>query len=75
MTDFIFSTPDVLDTSQNIQDSNFLSDQYIENRATALLKERFGNDAHFRQGQLEAIQAVMTHHRTLVIEKTGWGKA
>lgn len=75
MTDFIFSTPDVLDTSQNIQDSNFLSDQYIENRATALLKERFGNDAHFRQGQLEAIQAVMTHHRTLVIEKTGWGKS
>ena len=42
---------------------------------TAELKKCYGENAEYREGQLEAIQAVMDSKRTLVVQKTGWGKS
>ncbi|UBH09026.1 RecQ family ATP-dependent DNA helicase [Macrococcus armenti] len=47
----------------------------ITTRATELLKESYGDNSAFREGQLEAIQAIMKKEKTLVIQKTGWGKS
>ncbi|UTH00569.1 RecQ family ATP-dependent DNA helicase [Macrococcoides canis] len=47
----------------------------IHDRALTLLQSSYGNDAQFREGQLEAIQAVIDKKKTLVIQKTGWGKS
>ena len=45
-------------------------------RATELLKLVLGVGAEFRDGQLEAIQALVDDHsRVLVVERTGWGKS
>ena len=44
-------------------------------QATEILHRLYGEDAQFREGQYEAIEATLTHHRTLVIQKTGWGKS
>lgn len=35
----------------------------------------YGKDAKFREGQLEAILSVLQGKRTLVVQKTGWGKS
>jgi ATP-dependent DNA helicase RecQ len=43
--------------------------------ATECLKEFYGEDATFRDGQLEAIIAVLQGKRALVVQKTGWGKS
>lgn len=50
-------------------------DQKLKDRATQLLKQWISSDAEFKPGQLEAIFAVMNHQRTLIVEKTGWGKS
>lgn len=39
------------------------------------LKKIYGNNASFREDQEEAILSVLQNHRTLVVEKTGWGKS
>lgn len=39
------------------------------------LKKYYGRDAEFREGQAEAIQGVLQGKRTLVVQKTGWGKS
>lgn len=39
------------------------------------LKSLYGNDAVFRDGQLEAIISVLNKKRVLVVQKTGWGKS
>lgn len=39
------------------------------------LKKYYGEDALFRDGQEEAIQDVLQGKRTLVVQKTGWGKS
>ncbi|MBR3207019.1 MAG: hypothetical protein IKF58_11480, partial [Bacillus sp. (in: Bacteria)] len=39
------------------------------------LKNIYGQDAEFRDGQQEAILAVLNGKRTLVIQHTGWGKS
>lgn len=39
------------------------------------LKKVYGTDASFRDGQEEAILAVLQNQRTLVVQKTGWGKS
>ena len=44
-------------------------------RATAIIKSLYGPDASFRDGQYEAIEATMTRNRTLVVQRTGWGKS
>lgn len=46
----------------------------MENILTEL-KNAYGNDAEFREGQQEAIQGVLNGERLLVVQKTGWGKS
>lgn len=48
---------------------------YIELRAIEILKESYGEGASFRDGQLEAITSVVSKNKTLVVQKTGWGKS
>lgn len=40
-----------------------------------VLHEYYGLNARFRDGQAEAIQSVLDGKRTLVIQRTGWGKS
>jgi len=47
----------------------------IFSEATAILKRIYGEAAEFRKGQYEAIEATMTKNRTLVVQRTGWGKS
>lgn len=42
---------------------------------TAELKKCYGEHAEYREGQLEAIMAILEGKRTLVVQKTGWGKS
>ena len=44
-------------------------------RATDILKTFYGENAVFRDGQYEAIEATLTQKRTLVVQRTGWGKS
>ena len=45
-------------------------------RALDLLRIAFGEDARFRDGQLEAVEALVDERRrVLVVERTGWGKS
>lgn len=50
-----------------------------ENDLTTLAQEHleavYGDHATFKEGQLEAITAVLKGQRALVIQKTGWGKS
>ncbi|MDW7730391.1 MAG: RecQ family ATP-dependent DNA helicase, partial [Bacillota bacterium] len=43
--------------------------------ALNLLKKAIGQDATFRPDQWEAIEALLLRKKTLVVEKTGWGKS
>lgn len=49
----------------------------LRERATVALRRLVGrDDADFRDGQLEAIEALVTgHRRVLVVQRTGWGKS
>jgi ATP-dependent DNA helicase RecQ len=38
-------------------------------------KKYYGENAAFKEDQLEAIEAVLEAKRTLVVQKTGWGKS
>jgi len=44
-------------------------------RVYEILRESYGENAKFREGQKEAIEAVVNRKRTLVVQKTGWGKS
>ena len=50
-------------------------DPRIHADASAILRSLYGENADFRQGQYEAIEATMTQNRTLVVQRTGWGKS
>ena len=50
-------------------------DTALYKNALAIIHTLYGKDAAFREGQYEAIEATLTHHRTLVVQKTGWGKS
>ena len=52
-----------------------INDQQIFQTASTLLQQIYGQDAAFRDGQYEAIEAILTNKRTLVVQKTGWGKS
>ncbi len=39
------------------------------------LREAYGVNAKFKSGQLEAIRSVVDGQRSLVVQKTGWGKS
>ena len=43
--------------------------------AMAIIKRLYGSDADFRPGQYESIEATLLHRRTLVVQRTGWGKS
>lgn len=47
----------------------------IRIKAEEMLRTICGENAEFHDGQYEAIEATLTHHRTLVVQKTGWGKS
>lgn len=47
----------------------------IYTKAIEKLKVVCGENAQFREGQYEAIEATLTHKRTLVVQRTGWGKS
>ena len=44
-------------------------------KAHSILTSLYGADAEFRDGQYEAIEATMVNRRTLVVQRTGWGKS
>ena len=44
-------------------------------RIYEILRESYGENTKFREGQKEAIEAVVNGKRTLVVQKTGWGKS
>lgn len=48
---------------------------YNTNEIITEFKKYYGLDAEFRDGQLEAIESVLNSKRTLVVQKTGWGKS
>lgn len=50
-------------------------DEKIYEKAYSIIKSLYGENASFREGQYEAIEATMTKRRTLVVQKTGWGKS
>ena len=44
--------------------------------AQSLLREMIGENAAFRPGQWEAIDAIVSKNkRVLVVQRTGWGKS
>lgn len=47
----------------------------FETKANEHLVKLYGNNAKFRDGQLDAIVSVLNNNRTLVVQKTGWGKS
>ena len=47
----------------------------LEYEAYRYLKNMYGEDSKFRDGQLDAILSVLDNKRTLVVQKTGWGKS
>lgn len=50
-------------------------DPEIYAKASEILMSLYGAGASFRDGQYEAIEATMTRKRTLVVQRTGWGKS
>lgn len=50
-------------------------DKELFKKAEAILKESYGEKAGFREGQYEAIEATVKNKRTIVVQKTGWGKS
>lgn len=47
----------------------------IKDNAHVVLSKMYGKGSAFREGQYEAIEATLTNNRTLVVQKTGWGKS
>lgn len=45
------------------------------NNLLSILKEYYGEDAEFREGQEEAVNNILLGKRSLVVQKTGWGKS
>ena len=48
---------------------------YSREAITKIFVESYGENAKFNPGQLEAIEGVLEGRRTLVVQKTGWGKS
>ena len=60
------------DETQVVIDADKRHDKY---GLKELLKSVFGEKAKFRDGQEEAILAVLNGKKTLVVQRTGWGKS
>jgi len=48
---------------------------FDKTEALKILQDAYGKSASFRNGQLEAIEAVFKNRRILIVQKTGWGKS
>ena len=51
------------------------TDSSVYGKSHNLIRQLYGEGAEFRDGQYEAIEAVMTRKRVLVVQRTGWGKS
>ena len=47
----------------------------MREKITKILKKYYGENAVFREGQYEAIESTYKNPRTLIVQKTGWGKS
>ncbi|MEI1420933.1 RecQ family ATP-dependent DNA helicase [Bacillus cabrialesii] len=47
----------------------------MRQRALSLLRAMVNNQAVFKEDQLEAIESVLNREKTLVVQRTGWGKS
>jgi len=45
------------------------------NEALKILKQMFGKEATFREGQWEAIDFALHNRKALIVQQTGWGKS
>ncbi|HHV03744.1 MAG TPA: DEAD/DEAH box helicase [Bacteroidales bacterium] len=45
------------------------------NKALNYLRQMFGTQATFREGQWEAIEFVLQNKKALIVQQTGWGKS
>lgn len=52
-----------------------ISKSEIRLKSSLLLKELYGPQAQFRQGQVEAIECCVENRRALVVQQAGWGKS
>ncbi|MCL2322088.1 MAG: DEAD/DEAH box helicase, partial [Oscillospiraceae bacterium] len=52
-----------------------IKNQRIFEKALIILRDLYGKEAEFREGQYEAIRATLLNNRTLIVQKTGWGKS
>lgn len=52
-----------------------IKNQSIYDKVFEIIKSLYGDSARFREGQYEAIEATLLNKRTLVVQKTGWGKS
>ena len=52
-----------------------ITNKTIYNKASEILSKSYGVNAIFRDGQYEAIESVFVHKRSLIVQKTGWGKS
>lgn len=52
-----------------------MTETEIKVKAKEALNAFLGGEADFRPGQYEAIEATLTNRRTLVVQRTGWGKS
>lgn len=47
----------------------------MRDQALFLLKQMLGSETEFREGQWEAIKSIISGKRTLIVQRTGWGKS
>jgi len=52
-----------------------INDCALYQQAYSILKTMYGCNASFREGQYEAIESVVRNKKTIVVQKTGWGKS
>ena len=52
-----------------------INNRQIYKEAFSVFKALYGENAQFRDGQYEAIEATLLNRRTLVVQRTGWGKS
>jgi ATP-dependent DNA helicase RecQ len=47
----------------------------MHDEAIKCLKQMFGGQASFREGQREAIELALQNKKALIVQQTGWGKS
>ena len=69
---FIDKAMEALKDVKELTNENFST---IDEHALTVLRAALGPSADFRDGQLEAIRALVAGRRVLVVQRTGWGKS